>query len=220
MLDLKFVRSNLDSVKNMIKNRAYKLDLQRFEELDRERRERLSVLEELRHQRNQVSDKIAAMKKKGEKVSVNLNEMKEASINIKKKEKEIAQFIEDLNQLLMVIPNMPHESVPVGSDENDNKVIRQWGEIRNMDFKPLSHSEIGEKLSILDFARATKIAGARFSILQGMGARIERALINFMLDILMMLMVWEFLIQPMVEVVLLLLLLLVEDIYWIKTIWE
>ena len=183
MLDLKFVRSNLDSVKNMIKNRGYELDLQRFEELDRERRERLSVLEELRHQRNKVSDEIAAMKKKGEKASVNLMEMKEVSTNIKKKEREIAQFIEELNQLLMVIPNMPHESVPVGSDEKDNRVIRQWGEIRNMDFKPLPHWEIGEKLGMLDFARATKIAGARFSILRGMGARIERALINFMLDI-------------------------------------
>ncbi len=183
MLDLKFVRSNLDDIKEMVKNRRYDLDLSQFEALDRERRERLSVLEDLRHQRNSVSEEIAAMKKNGEDASSVIAEMKKVSSTIKEMEKELPQFVEKLNQLLMVVPNIPHESVVVGNDERDNPVIRTWGEIREMDFEPLPHWDIGEQLGILDFGRAAKIAGARFSLYRGLGARLERALINFMLDI-------------------------------------
>ena len=183
MLDLKFVRSNLDSIREMLKNRQYDLDISKFEVLDQERRKRLTVLEELRHKRNHVNDKIAAMKKKGEDASAVISEMKEVSSSIKEREKELPRFVEELNELLMVIPNMPHESVVVGKDEEDNPVIRSWGEIRKMDFKPLPHWEIGENLGILDFARASRMAGSRFAIYRGLGARLERALINFMLDI-------------------------------------
>ncbi|MCD4717219.1 MAG: serine--tRNA ligase [Desulfobacterales bacterium] len=183
MLDLKFVRSNLGSIKDMLKTRGYDLDISRFETLDQERRARLTILEELRHRRNQVSDDIAAMKKKGEDASSVIAEMKTVSSNIKEKEKELPLFVDELNEMLMIIPNMPHESVPVGKDETDNPVIRTWGEIRKMDFEALLHWEIGEKLGILDFARAAKIAGARFALYRGPGARLERALINFMLDI-------------------------------------
>jgi len=183
MLDLKFVRSNLDSIKEMIKNRCYDLDLSQFEALDLERRERLTELEDLRHQRNRVSEEIAAMKKKGEDASSVIAEMKTVSSTIKEMEKELPKFIEELSQLLMVVPNMPHESVAIGNDERDNPVIRTWGEIREMDFEPLPHWEIGEGLGILDFVRAAKIAGARFALYRGLGAKLERALINFMLDI-------------------------------------
>jgi len=183
MLDLKYVRSNLDRIKEMIKNRAYDLDISQFETLDRERRERLTHLEELRHRRNSVSEEIAAMKKKGEDTSSLIAEMKEVSSVIKEKERELPQIVESLDRLLMLIPNMPHESVAVGMDENDNPVIRTWGEIRKTDFEPLPHWDIGEKLGILDFARAAKIAGARFALYRGIGAKMERALINFMLDI-------------------------------------
>jgi seryl-tRNA synthetase len=183
MLDLKFVRSNLDKIREMLKNRQYDLDISRFEDLDRERRKRLAVLEELRHRRNQVSDKIAAMKKKGEDASAVISEMKEVSSGIKEKEKELPRLVEELNELLMVMPNMPHKSVVVGKDEKDNPVIRTWGEVTKWDFEPLPHWEIGEKLGILDFSRAAKLAGARFVLYRGMGARLERALINFMLDI-------------------------------------
>jgi seryl-tRNA synthetase len=183
MLDLKYVRSNPDNIREMLKNRQYDLDISRFEALDQERRKRLAVLEELRHRRNQVNDKIAAMKKKGEDASGVISEMKEVSSSIKKKEKELPRFVDELNELLMVIPNMPHESVVVGKDERDNPVIRTWGEITERDFEPLPHWEIGEKLGILDFSRAAKLAGARFALYRGMGARLERALINFMLDI-------------------------------------
>ncbi len=183
MLDLKYVRSNLDSIKEMINNRGYDLDLTRFETLDRERREGLTVLEELRYRRNRVSEEIAAMKKKGEDATAVIAEMKQVSSVIKEKEKELSEVIEEVNQLLMVIPNMPHESVPVGKDENDNPVIRTWGEIRKMDYEPLPHWELGERLGILDFERAAKLAGSRFVLYRGLGAKLERALITFMLDI-------------------------------------
>lgn len=183
MLDLKFVRSNLDSIKEMIKSRYYDLDLSQFETLDRERRDRLTELEALRHQRNKVSEEIAAMKKRGEDASSAIAEMKKVASSIKEMEKDLPQFVEQLNRLLMVVPNIPHESVPIGKDENDNPVIRTWGVIREMDFEPLPHWELGEKLGILDFARAAKISGARFTLYRGIGAKLERALINFMLDI-------------------------------------
>jgi len=183
MLDLKFVRSNLKAVREMVKNRGYELDVSRFELLDQERRMRLKILEELRHRRNQVSEEIAAMKKRGEDPSEVIAQMREVSSDIKEKEKELARFQKELEDILTVVPNMPHESVPVGQDEKDNLVVRTWGEVKEMDFDPLPHWEIGEKLSILDFGRAAKLAGARFALYKGLGAHLERALINFMLDI-------------------------------------
>jgi seryl-tRNA synthetase len=109
--------------------------------------------------------------------------MKQVSSNIKDKEKDLSGFVDELNKLLMVIPNIPHESVSIGKDEKDNPVIREWGKIRKMDFEPLNHWEIGERLGILDFVRAAKLAGARFALYRGLGAKLERALINFMLEI-------------------------------------
>ena len=183
MLDLKFVRSNLDRIRGMIGDRGYDLDISRFEALDQERRKRLTSLEELRHRRNQVSEEIAAMKKRGEDASEIIAQMKDVSSQIKEKEKELSRFLEELDQLLMIMPNIPHDSVPVGKDENDNPVVRTWGEIPERDFEALPHWEIGERLGILDFTTAAKIAGARFALYRGMGARLERALISFMLDV-------------------------------------
>jgi len=183
MLDLKFIRSNLDDVKEMLKNRGDDLDISVFESIDKERRERLTTLEELRHRRNMVSEEIAAMKKRGEDASPIIAEMKKVSSEIKERESDLSRILDELNQLLMVMPNMPHETVAMGEDEKDNPVIRTWGEIREMDFEPLPHWEIGERLGILDFARASKLAGARFALYRGTGALLERALINFMLDV-------------------------------------
>ena len=183
MLDLKFIRSNLDKVKEMLKNRGYDLDVSVFDSVDRERREKLATLESLRHQRNRVSEQIATMKKKREDASQMIGEMKKVSAEIKERETELSQVEDQLNPFLMIVPNMPHESVAIGVDENDNPEIRKWGEIRAMDFEPLPHWEIGERLGILDFTRASKIAGARFALYRGAGALLERALINFMLDI-------------------------------------
>ena len=178
MLELKFVRSNLEEIKAMIQNRGYDLDISDFERLDQERRERLSVLEALRHRRNKVSDDIAAMKKNGEDASAVISEMKAVSTRIKEQEKELPRFVEKLEQLVQLIPNIPDESVPVGKDEKDNPVVRTWGEIKDFDFQPLPHWEIGENLGILDFARAAKLSGARFRPVSGRrgcpGARLNQ----------------------------------------------
>jgi seryl-tRNA synthetase len=183
MLDLKFVRSNLNLLADMLKDRGYDLDLSGFESLDEKRRSILASLEELRYRRNKVSDQIAAMKKKGEDTSSLISEMKTVSKEIKEIEAELPEIVDELSKLLMLVPNVPHESVVVGRSADDNPVVRRWGEIRDFDHNPLPHWEIGEGLGILDFSRAAKIAGSRFSLQRGLGAILERALINFMLDI-------------------------------------
>ena len=183
MLDLKFIRSRLDVVKQMLANRNYDLDLSLFETVDKRRREILAVLENLRHRRNTVSEEIARLKKGGQDGSALIAEMKNVSLEIKDLESSLSRVDEELQPLLMIIPNVPHETVAVGTDERDNPVVRTWGEIEERAFEPLPHWELGERLGILDFARAAKIAGARFSLYRGKGAMLERAIINFMLDI-------------------------------------
>jgi len=183
MLDLRFIRANLDAVKQMLKNRRNDLDISVFESIDRRRREILPVLESLRHRRNKVSEEIAQMKKKREDASGLIGEMKKVSVEIKEMEAALSQVDEDLKPFLMVIPNIPHESVPVGEASEDNPVVRSWGAIREMDFDALPHWDIGERLGILDFATASKLAGSRFALYRGAGALLERSLISFMLDI-------------------------------------
>jgi seryl-tRNA synthetase len=183
MLDLKFIRSNLSKVKQMLADRGYDPDIDRFSRLDSQRREGLTALEELRHKRNSVSEEIAAMKRRGEDASAVIEEMKGVASRIKEMENDLAAGLEELEQLMLEIPNMPDESVPAGGGEEDNPVVRTFGEIREMDFEPKPHWELGENLGILDFACAAKLAGARFALYKGMGARLERALINFMLDV-------------------------------------
>jgi seryl-tRNA synthetase len=183
MLDLRFIRANLEAVKQMLKNRRNDLDISVFETIDRRRREILPALEALRHRRNTVSEEIAQMKKQRQDASGLIGEMKKASVEIKEMEAALSQVDEDLKPFLMVIPNMPHESVPVGAASEDNPVVRTWGAIPEMDFEALSHWDIGEKLGILDFAAASKLSGSRFALYRGAGARLERALISFMLDI-------------------------------------
>ncbi len=183
MLDLKFVRTKPDLITDMLKDRGYDLDLSSLKTLDEKRRSILVRLEDLRYQRNKVSDQIAAMKKDREDASSLISEMKTVSKEIKEMEADLPKIVDELNMLLLLIPNIPHESVVIGRNADDNPVIRMWGEIKDFDFKPLPHWEIGEKLHILDFSRAAKIARSRFSLQSGLGATIERALINFMLDI-------------------------------------
>ena len=183
MLDLKYIRNNIETIKTMLKNRNNDLDISVFESIDAERRDKLTEVEALRAKRNTVSEDIAAMKKNGEDASSLISDMKEVSTRIKDLEAGMGEIQEKLDELIMVIPNVPHETVPVGIDENDNPVVRTWGEIKEYDFEPLSHWDIGENLGILDFNRAAKLAGARFALYKGAGSRLERALINFMLDI-------------------------------------
>jgi seryl-tRNA synthetase len=183
MLDLRFIRANLDAVKQMLKNRRNDLDISVFETIDRRRRDILPALEALRHRRNKVSEEIARMKKQREDASSLIAEMKKVSVEIKEMEGTLSQVDEDLKPFLMVIPNMPHESVPVGAASEDNPVVRTWGTVPDMDFEALPHWDIGERLGILDFAAASKLAGSRFALYRGVGALLERALISLMLDI-------------------------------------
>jgi seryl-tRNA synthetase len=183
MLDIKFVRSNIDKVMEMLDQRGYDLDLSGFKALDEKRRSILTNLEKFRNQRNTVSDKIASMRKSGEDTKTFISDMKDLSKKIKDIEADIPAVEDELNKLLLFIPNLPHKSVVFGKSSDDNPVLREWGDIKDFDFEPLQHWEIGERLNILDFSRAAKIARSRFSLQKGLGARLERALINFMLDI-------------------------------------
>lgn len=183
MLDIRFVRENPELISSALKNRGYEqVSMDEFLSLEEERRKVIREVEELRNRRNTVSEEIGRRKKSGEDAQDLITEMKTVSDKIKElddRQKEIDGKIRDF---LLNIPNIPHESVPVGKDEDDNVEIRRWGEPPEFDFEPLNHWDIGETLDIMDFERASKIAGARFSLMKGAGAKLERALMNFMLD--------------------------------------
>ncbi len=183
MLDLKFIRNNLETVKKMLAERNSDLDLKRFEELDQRRLTLLSEAESLKNRRNTWSDEIARMKKAGTDASAEITAMRELSKQIKALDAEIAGVEEQLYEIVYMIPNLPHPGVPVGSSEEDNALVRIWGAKPEFAFEPASHWDLGEKLRILDFERGAKIAGARFTLYRGLGAKLERALINFMLDL-------------------------------------
>jgi len=183
MLEIKYVRQNLSEVYNALKNRRDSADLEAFQGAEARRREMLAEIEELRHQRNVVSDEIAAMKKKGEDAGDRVLQMREVSGRIKTIEKLLTETEETIQEILIRLPNIPHASVPVGKNEEDNPVNRIVGTPRVFEFPPKAHWTIGEDLKILDFERASKITGARFPLLFGAGARLERALINFMLEL-------------------------------------
>jgi len=183
MLDLKFINDNQDRVKEMMENRGLKSDLvDDFVELDGKRKDILYEVEQLRHRRNVASDKIGQLKRAGEDAEDMIAEMKDVSARIKELEDELKDVEENLTEVRLNIPNMYHQDVPVGEDEEDNELIRKWGEPPQFDFEFKAHWDLAEDLRIMDFDRGTKVAGARFTFLRGMGARLERALINFMLD--------------------------------------
>ncbi len=183
MLEIKFVSQNLSAVRNSLEARGYQVDLDAFKKCDDERRVILQEIESLRHERNVVSDRIAAMKKAGEDPESLVLEMRAVSSKIKDLDKQLSENQETVSDVLMGIPNIPHPSVPVGADELENPIIRTVGDLPSFEFEPKAHWEIGSQLNILDFDRAAKITGARFPLYLGAGARLERALINFMLDI-------------------------------------
>ncbi len=183
MLDLKFVRENFEAVKQSTIDRQAMVDLDSFAELDQKRRDILPELESLRAKRNQVSSQVGRIKKEGGDPSAVFTEMKEVGARIKSLEEELKDVGDQLNAIMLTIPNPPHESVPVGASEEDNPTVATWGEPPKFSFEPLNHWDIGERLDILDFERAARMTGARFTVLKGLGARLERALINFMLDL-------------------------------------
>jgi seryl-tRNA synthetase len=183
MLEIKFIRQNLAAVEAALAARGQSIALETFKSVDGQHRKSLQEIEDLRHRRNVVSDEIARLKKSGDPAEALVLEMRSVSARIKELEKTVADTQEGLNEILMGLPNLPHASVPLGRDSSENPVIRTWGEPTRFDFEPKAHWEIGTRLKVLDLERAAKIAGARFPLYLGAGARLERALINFMLDV-------------------------------------
>ncbi len=182
MLDLKYIIGNLEIVENGMARRKAEIDFTRLLDSDENRKSLLLKIEELRHKRNIVSDDIAKMKKSGQDAEALIGQMREVSDTIKNLDKELSAVEETIHEFLVSIPNIPHEDVPQGKDDTENRLEKKHGEPQPFDFTARSHWEIGEDLGIFDFARAAKLTGARFPLYFGAGARLERALINFMLD--------------------------------------
>jgi seryl-tRNA synthetase len=182
MLDARFVRENVESVGNGLQKRGYEFPLAAFLAIDEKRMALLKETEELRNRRNVVSEEIGKLKRQKEDAAVQLDEMKGVSDRLKDLDERLKDLEAETRALLLTIPNIPDESVPLGKDENENVEIRKWGTIRQFDFEPLNHWDIAEPLDIIDFERGAKISGARFSVMKGAGARLERSLMNFMLD--------------------------------------
>ncbi len=183
MLEIKFVRNHLEEIEKSLENRGDSINLETFKRCDDERKSLLLEIEALRHQRNIVSEQIAAMKKNKENADDLMSQMRDVGGRIKELDRHLAENEDKIDQILFEIPNLPHPSVPIGKDSSDNPVVKKAGDPPAFDFDPQPHWTLGENLKILDFETAAKITGARFPLYLGAGARLERALINFMLDI-------------------------------------
>ncbi len=183
MLDAKFVRDNFAAVQAALQNRGLALDLQDFLAADAARRRLLSEVEQLKHRRTTLSEEVGKRKRQGQDASDLIAETKGLGDRIQKLDEEVRACDERIEAVLLAAPNLPHESVPAGRDSRDNIEVRRWGEPRRFDFAPKPHWEIGEALGLVNFERAARMAQARFAVLTGLGARLERALINFMLDL-------------------------------------
>ena len=182
MLDIKFIKENHDLVKQAINNRALKIDIDSVIKIDDARLKALSEFEDLAAKRNKANDEIGVLIKEKKDAKPKISSMKDISKRIGELEGQLRDQEAELNKLLLNIPNVPHTSLPIG-DVTHNKIVRSWGELRKFDFKPLSHIELCQNLDIVDFNRATKITGSNFILFKGWGAKLERALINFMLDL-------------------------------------
>jgi seryl-tRNA synthetase len=183
MLEIKFIRQNLAAVEAALEARGQSIALEPFKTVDEQHRKTLQEIENLRHRRNVVSDEIARLKKAGDPAEGLVLEMRSVSARIKELEKAETDTQERLSAILMGLPNLPHASVPLGRDSSENPVIKTWGEPSRFDFEPKAHWDIGAHLKVLDLERAAKITGARFPLYFDAGARLERALVNFMLDV-------------------------------------
>jgi seryl-tRNA synthetase len=184
MLDLKFLRANFSEVKEKLQHRGEDLtDLGRFEELDQRRRNLIVEAEQLKSKRNEVTQQVAALKREKQEADQLIQEMRAVGERIKTLDDELRGVEETLELLLMSIPNIPHESVPIGDTEEDNVEIRKRGQVREFEFEAKPHWDVAGQLGILDFERAGKVTGSRFVFYKGLGARLERALMNFMLDL-------------------------------------
>ncbi len=183
MLDLKYVKNNLELVKKGMEKRKANIDFDSLLKNDEKRKALLLKIEDLRHKRNVVSDDIAKMKKSGEDAQPVITEMRQVSETIKSHDKELSSVEGEIKDFLISVPNIPHDDVPEGKDDTENRLEKVHGEPKTFEYKAKPHWELGEDLGILDFARAAKLTGARFPLYLGAGAQLERALINFMLNI-------------------------------------
>jgi seryl-tRNA synthetase len=183
MLDVRLLRDNLEQVRARMATRGVTVDWEQFVSLDRERRDALANIERLKEKKNRLSGEIGRLKKSGADAGALMREVEALSEAVRSGEKPLADIERRFEEFMLSLPNLPHPSVPVGKSADENKEVRRWGEPPAFDFAPQNHWDLGEELGILDFARAAKIAGARFAVYRGAGARLERALINFMLDV-------------------------------------
>lgn len=183
MLDIRFVRENPDKVAHGLRSRGLDLGLDEFLALEKQRRELLVEVEALKSRRNTVSQEVSRLKKAGQAADDIIAEMRAVGDRIAVLDTKVKDTESALEAILMNIPNIPHHTVPVGADEHANPVVRSWGTPRTFDKEPLAHWEIGERLGILDFERGGRVTGARFTFYRGLGSRLERSLINFMLDL-------------------------------------
>jgi seryl-tRNA synthetase len=183
MLDAKFVLENLESVQNRLATRGQRIGLEEFVRLSREKKDLLKRVEDLRATKNKASEEISRLKKEGKDGAALIAEMRKVGDEIGALEEKLKAFDEELRTTLLNVPNIPHESVPVGRSAEDNQEVRRWGDKPQYGFQPQAHWDVGEKLGILDFERAAKITGSRFTVYFGAAARLERALISFMIDI-------------------------------------
>ena len=183
MLDMKFVRENPELVMEAVKKRNGNLDLTEFLELDKKRREITVQVETLKSERNTASQEIGKLKKAGQDATEQMAAVRALGDKIAEDDKELKEIEVRLKEILLTIPNIPADDVPVGADDSANPVVRTWGEPGKFEFEPKAHWDIGEGLNIIDFERGVKVSGARYIFYRGLGARLERAVISFFLDL-------------------------------------
>lgn len=183
MIDIKYMRNNIEKVEKALKNRGAAISLGDFLSLDEDRRKKLVEVENLKNRRNTVSEEIGRFKKQGIDAKELINDMKNVSEEIKKLDDGVKQIEEQIQNILMNIPNIPHETVPIGKDETENVEVKKWGDLPEFNFEPKPHWEIAEELKIIDFKRAGKVTGSRFVFYKGFGAMLERAVASFMLNL-------------------------------------
>jgi seryl-tRNA synthetase len=182
MLDIKFIRENPELVKQAVANKNEKADIDQILEIDRQRRNIIADVEKLKALRNSASEQIAVKKRNKQDAEADIAQMKEVGEKIAQFDAELRTIEDELERLLKWVPNVPHPSVPVGKDEKSNITVKEWGRVPQYSFNLMTHWELGEKLNIMDLPAAAKVAGSGFYVLRGIGAKLQRALVNFMLD--------------------------------------
>ena len=185
MLDLDFVRENIDLVKDAIEKKGTSAPIDEFKEVDKKRRELIQEVEELKQERNQSSQKIGELKREGKDEAAQeiIDRMQVVADEIKELDKKVKKYNQRLEEIMLQLPNIPQDDVPFGEDEADNVSVKTWGEPRQFDFSPQAHWDLGVDLDILDFEKGAKVSGARFTFLKQSAAKLERALIDFMIDV-------------------------------------